>query len=119
MPQQGCARHCLGVVTLGPRADLSAGFVQANALLGASVKTIHPDAVPLIRGRRVRIVPHADPAGAKAGLQWAGLLKELGCRVDGFDLRNLAKTDGSPVKDLNDCTAMTPEAQTEMNQLFT
>ncbi len=92
---------------------------QPVALLGASVKTIHSDAVPLIRGRRVRIVPHADPAGAKAGLQWAGLLKELGCRVDGFDLRNLAKTDGSPVKDLNDCTAITPGAQTEMNQLFT
>ncbi len=72
-----------------------------------------------IRGRRVRIVPHADPAGAKAGLQWAGLLKELDCRVDGFDLRNLARADGSPVKDLNDCTAMTPEAQTEMNQMFT
>ena len=92
---------------------------QPVALLGASVKTIHPDAVPLLMGRRVRIVPHADPAGAKAGLQWAGLLKELGCRVDGFDLRNLAKTDGSPVKDLNDCTAMTPGEQTEMNQLFT
>jgi hypothetical protein len=92
---------------------------QPVALLGASVKTIHPEAVPLILGRRVRIVPHADPAGAKAGLQWAGLLKELDCRVDGFDLRNLARADGSPVKDLNDCTAMTPEAQTEMNQLFT
>ncbi len=87
---------------------------QPVALLGASVKSIHPDAVPLIRGRRVRIVPHADPAGAKAGL-----LKELGCRVDGFDLRNLSKSDGSPVKDLNDCTAMTSGAQTEMNQLFT
>jgi hypothetical protein len=92
---------------------------QPVALLGASVKTIHPEAVPLIRGRRIRIVPHADGAGAKAGLQWAGVLKGLGCRVDGFDLRNLTRADGSPVKDLNDCTSMTPEAQTEMNQLFT
>jgi hypothetical protein len=73
---------------------------QPVALLGASVKTIHPDAVPLLRGRQVRIVPHADPADAKAGPHWAGLLKELGCRVDGFDLRNLDKTDSSPVKAL-------------------
>ena len=88
------------------------------ALLGASVKTIHPEAVPLISGRRVRIVPHADAAGAKAGLHWAGLLKKVGCRVDGFDLRNLTKADGSPVKDLNDCTALTPEAQTDLTHLF-
>lgn len=91
---------------------------QPVALLGASVKTIHPEAIPLIRGRHVRIVPHADPAGAKAGQWWAGLLKEFGCRVDGFDLRDLAKADGSPVKDLNDCTALEPEAQKLMSQLF-
>ncbi len=82
------------------------------------MKTIHPEAVPLIRERRVRIVPHADVAGAKAGLHWAGLLKGIGCKVDGIDLRNLIKADGSPVRDLNDCTALTPEAQTDLTHLF-
>jgi hypothetical protein len=88
------------------------------ALLGASVKSIHPEAVPLIRGRRVRIVPHADAAGAKAGLLWAKLLKQLHCAVDGFDLSNLPKSDGSPVTDLNDCTVMSQDHQAELKQLF-
>ena len=88
------------------------------ALLGASVKSIHPDAIPLIRGRRARIVPHADPAGARAGLQWAMLLKQVHCAVDGFDLGNLAKPDGSPVTDLNDCTALSCEQKVELKQLF-
>ena len=74
--------------------------------------------MPLIRGRRVRIVPHADAAGAKAGLQWAMLLKQLQCSVDGFDLSNLAKPDGSPVTDINDCTAVFCEQKEELKQLF-
>ncbi len=91
---------------------------QPVAMLGASVKTLHPDAIPLLSGRRVRIVPHADEAGAKAGLQWAKLLGSLQCQVDGFDLSRLTKNDGSPVSDLNDCTTLLPGQEPELTQLF-
>ena len=91
---------------------------QPVSLLGASVKSLHPDAIPLLKGRRVRIVPHADGAGAKAALHWAGLLSDLQCQVDGFDLSRLTKADGSPVSDLNDCTTLLPEHQSELTHLF-
>jgi len=91
---------------------------QPVAMLGASVKTLHPDAIPLLTGRRVRIVPHADKAGAKAGLHWAKLLGSHRCFVDGFDLARLTKSDGFPVSDLNDCTTLLPEQEPELHQLF-
>lgn len=88
------------------------------AMLGASVNTLHPEAVPLLTGRRVRIVPQTDEAGAKAGRHWAKLLQDIGCTVDGFDLSRLSKADGSPVCDLNDCTTLIPEHEPELKQLF-
>jgi hypothetical protein len=96
----------------------SGNLWQPVAMLGASVKTLHPDAIPWITGRRVRIVPHLDEAGARAARHWAGLLQGLKCIVDGFDLSGLFKADGTPVSDLNDCTELQPDRQSELNYLF-
>jgi hypothetical protein len=51
-------------------------------VLGAGCKTIHPDAIPLLRGRHVRIVPDADQAGDVMAEHWTGLLRKIGCSVD-------------------------------------
>ncbi len=87
------------------------------AMLGAST-LIHPEALPLLRGKRVKIVPHADEAGGAGALKWAEELERIGCEVSGFDLTGLRKSDGSNVKDLNDCTDIHPDDATELEGLL-
>ncbi len=76
------------------------------AMLGKA--EIHPDAVRLIRGLRARIYPHNDPdgGGLKAANQWAVQLRQVGCQVDLFRIDGLSRTNGQPVKDLNDLTTI-------------
>jgi hypothetical protein len=67
---------------------------QPVALLGASCKNLHPEAQKLIRGRRVRLVPDADPAGDIMADHWTGLLRKIGCEVDVVNLpKNTDLTD--------------------------
>ena len=82
---------------------------QPVAFLGACVRKIHPDAVGLLGGRVVRIVPHCDKAGETAGIAWARLLRNIGCSVHGFNLAGMRTATGAPVKDLNDCTQIHPD----------
>lgn len=64
--------------------------------------SIHSEALPLFRGKIVRIFGHADEAGRTAMQRWADQLRTVDAEVDGFDFRGLFKPDGSPAKDLND-----------------
>lgn len=59
---------------------------QPAALLGAECKTLDPEAAQLIRGRHVRLVPDADPAGDKMADHWTALLRKVGCSVDVVNL---------------------------------
>lgn len=107
--------------------DLAAGYhfaVPAGnwlpvAILGASVKQLHPEAAQWLRGKQVRLVPHVDVAGRAAMDRWAVLLHGLGCAVDTFELEGLRRADGSPVNDLNDCTDLLPEDRVEIEGLLT
>ena len=87
------------------------------ALLGASQR-IHEDALPILAGKRVRIFPHADPAGTKAANRWAAQLEAVGADVDCFSFAGLRKADGSPVGDLNDATQIHPEDAHELEGLL-
>jgi hypothetical protein len=73
---------------------------------------IDPAALELMRGRRVRIYPHndADGGGVKGARQWAAQLHAVGCTVDLFEFSDLQRADGTPIKDLNDCTTGLDEA---------
>ena len=74
--------------------------VAPVAMLSAGSK-IGEEALPLFKGRNVRLVPHADEAGAAAGLKWSRQLLEAGAHtVDQVTLSGAA--DGTLVKDLND-----------------
>ena len=87
------------------------------AMLGASQR-IHEDALPILAGKRVRIFPHADPAGTKAANRWAAQLEAVGADVDCFSFAGLRKADGSPVGDLNDATQIHPEDAHELEGLL-
>jgi hypothetical protein len=79
------------------------------AFLGAGTgRELHPEALPLLRRRRVRFYPHADAngAGLRATQRWCEQLRALGCTCDAVDFTTLPAIDGVPIKDLNDCTRL-------------
>ncbi len=71
---------------------------------------IDPLALYLLRGRRVRIYPHADAdgGGMRSAKVWATQLRGCGCSVDFFTFNDLQSIGGSPIKDLNDLTSLHP-----------
>ena len=77
--------------------------VAPVAILGAG-NSIHPVALPLFRGKRVRIFPHHDPnrQGLNGAAGWSAQLESVGAVVDWFDLSEFGRTDGQSVSDLND-----------------
>ncbi len=91
------------------------------AMLGRQCKNIHPDALPLFKGRYVRIMPHADEdgGGMEAAERWAEQIGEAGAKsVRGFDFSGLTRKDGKTVSDLNDCTVIRPEDESELEGLL-
>lgn len=89
------------------------------AFLGAGAGgVIHPDALRLLRTRRIRLYPHTDSSGATAARKWARQIAANGATVDAFSFCGLRKADGSPVKDLNDCTQIHIEDAGELGGLL-
>lgn len=87
------------------------------AMLGASTR-IRPEVLPLLKGKRIRIIPHLDDSGGKGAGRWAQQLTDIGCDVSVFTLTGLRTSDGSNVKDLNDCTDIHPNDAAELEELF-
>lgn len=95
--------------------ELERWDVLPVAMLGRGTGArIDPGALELMRGRRVRIYPHADAdgGGVRSARQWAAQLDGVGCVVDIYEFNDLHRTDGTPVKDLNDCTTGLDEEST-------
>lgn len=67
---------------------------------GAAIAT---DALPLFKGKHVRILPHHDEAGRKAAARWQHQLVSAGAaKVDFALLCAEAESNSVPFKDLND-----------------
>ncbi len=86
-------------------------------MLGASTH-IHPRALRYLTGKSIRIVPHVDESGGNGAKRWAKQLSAIGCDVSGFSLNGLRRSDGSKVKDLNDCTDIHFEDAAELEGLL-
>lgn len=70
------------------------------AMLSSSPE-IHADALPLFRGKLVRIFAHAEGAGLKGAAKWQAQLQVAdAARVDVFDFSAYRKDCGAPVNDL-------------------
>jgi hypothetical protein len=82
--------------------------VAPVAILSASPR-ISDDALPHFRGKRVRIFPHAEKAGATGALKWTGQLESVGAVVDCFDFAGLKQLDGSPINDFLDYSSCAHE----------
>ena len=91
------------------------------AFLGAGTASqIHPEARPLLAGRRVRFYPHheAHGAGRRAVDKWAAQLRQLGCTCDAFSFAGLLRDDGQPIKDLNDLARLRAEDSSALEDLL-
>lgn len=91
------------------------------AFLGAGAgASIHSEALPLFKGRRLRLYPHYDAGGQGevAARRWAEQFSSAGAEFDAFDFSGLRKTDGSPIKDLNDCTQIHADDSAELEGLL-
>ena len=60
-------------------------------------------------GKHVRIFADADEPGLEAEGQWWSQLEAAGARVDGYSFEGLLRSDGAPVKDLNDFALIDPD----------
>jgi hypothetical protein len=87
---------------------------------GQALRGLRPDSLEYFRGQRVRIVPHDDRDGGayRSALVWCRQLKQLDCKVDFFTFKDLRKTDGMPVNDLNDCAELSAEQLSKLEDLF-
>jgi hypothetical protein len=96
---------CHFIVCEGRQNDCS-----VVTMLGAALN-LHPDALPLFAGKRVRIFGHTDASGAgnRAVERWGEQLARAGAQVDAFSFAGLRKTDGSAIKDLNDSVSVCAE----------
>lgn len=65
-----------------------------------------PGDLERLRGKSIRIFPHADKEGRKAAIKWLDQLKALSASVDIADFRGLIQSDGTEATDLNDLTSL-------------
>jgi hypothetical protein len=100
-PDAVAAHHFLSVEGV-------ADSVGVLALLGGAAR-LSAAAAKRLAGKRVRIFPHVDPAGARSVREWALALSTEGVRVDAFDLSGLIRSDGRPGKDLADVALIAPD----------
>jgi hypothetical protein len=126
-------KHFNKVLLVEGSGDLLAAYHFAHeagdwlpvAMLGGGLQ-IPSIAHSLIRGKRVKIVPHIDipkegeerGEGEQAADNWAEELCGIGCEVYEFNLRGLRKIDGSRINDLNDCTQIHTEDAAELEGLL-
>jgi hypothetical protein len=87
------------------------------AMLGASMR-IHPDALHLFAGKRVRIFGHDDEDGRGAVERWAAQMVSMGADVDAFNFAGLRQLDAKPVKDLNDSLLMDATSFAEAGRML-
>jgi hypothetical protein len=90
------------------------------AILGRAIHGLHPHALELLKGKRIRFFPHADrDDGALEQISIIGdQLRTIGCQPTFFDLRGLHTRVGALVKDLNDLARLDPSQSEELHDLF-
>ena len=74
----------------------------APVCITSSGVTITEEALACFTGKRVRIFAHNDDPGQQAAEAWMSQLAGLATVIDTFNFVGLERSDGEPIKDLND-----------------
>jgi hypothetical protein len=88
-------------------ANVEEGLAVVGML--GSGERISEEALPLFRGKRVRIFEDNDSAGERAASRWTQQLFASGTTVDVFSFSGLIRADGAPVKDMTDFAHLDPD----------
>ena len=86
------------------------------AMLGGGA-AMHPDAVAILKGKRIRFYPHRDDAGAEAVERWIDQIDPERRNCDWWEFEG-KKTDGALIKDLNDCNSIAAEDARKLEGLL-
>jgi hypothetical protein len=76
------------------------------------------DDIRLLIGKHIRIFPHPDIAGIKAGLRWLTQLVPVAAKIDVFEFDGLTKFDGEPAQDVNDLCSLSDESVKKNSHLI-
>ena len=85
-------------------------------VLGRTVQ-LHPEAAERLEGWNIRAFPHADADGKgfAAMSRWAEGIRHA--RATAFDFQGLRRSDGAPVKDLNDAALIVPGSEPHLHEM--
>ena len=83
------------------------GKLGVVAMLGISL--IPEKELRHFKGKHVRIFADADGPGLQAEGRWWHQLEAAGAKVDGYSFEGLLRSNGTPVKDLNDFALIDPD----------
>jgi len=75
-----------------------------------------PGDLQRLRGKSIRLFPHADQKGREAAMRWLEQLRPVSGSVDIADLSGLVKSDGTGAKDLNDLTSLAYDSWEPLRQ---
>ena len=101
-----CATSTPETLALGKGIDV-VGKLGVVAMLGSI--PIPEGELRHFKGKHVRIFADADEPGLKAEGRWWHQLEAAGARVDGYSFAGFIRSDGKPVKDLNDFALIDPD----------
>jgi hypothetical protein len=89
------------LAAFGHACASSVKHLVAPVCMSGASSHIPDDALPLFKGKRVRIFVQDDRAGEEAWERWDRQLYGVAAKVDGFDFIGLTDTEGSSIGDLN------------------
>jgi hypothetical protein len=86
------------------------------SILGRAIHGLHPGALELLKGKRLRFYPHADKD--QGGVDQILLIREqvrsIASAISYFDFSGLFDRKGVPIKDLNDLARLNPNQCSEL-----
>jgi len=108
---------CIAIVEGGPDLLAAMHFILqcgtqelvAPVCMTSTNSEFLPDDLEQLRGKPIRLFPHADDNGRKAAIRWCEQLKAVTADIQITDLRGFTKSDGSIIKDVNDLTQLSYE----------
>jgi hypothetical protein len=101
-----CATSAPETLALGKGINVIEKF-GVVAMLGRS--PIPEGELRHFKNKRVRIFADADKPGLQAEGRWWHQLESAGAKVDGYSFSGFIRSDGLPVKDLNDFALIDPD----------
>lgn len=116
--------ECVAILEGGPDALAAIHFMLecgtedavAPVCMASCNSEFMPGDLQRLRGKSIRLFPHADQKGREAAIRWLEQLRVVSSDIDIEDLSGLIKSDGTGAKDLNDLTDLAYDSWEPLRQ---